>query len=258
MNERSHRPRPEPWPDYKAQLRSRHLLLFYRVEWCLHWVSWALGNWALLDVLDHLGTFSLLIAVIFYFADSGNRVKQRHYQAWQVINSAQGKGGNGGRIEALQELSADHVPLVGVDADSAFLQGIRLPAARLSRCDLHASDLRNSSFARATLSFCNLHSANFRSADMSRAALDNVDLADSDLTGADLHGADLTGTDLSNADLHQANLASIVWKGITAMHCANITGVRGASPEFLAFAMAHGAISSNTSSAAQQAACDTQ
>src|SRR5579871_6672572 len=62
------------------------------------------GRWGagLLDVLEHLGTFSVLIAVIFYFADSGNRRKQKHYQAWQVINTAQGKGGSGGRIEALQ------------------------------------------------------------------------------------------------------------------------------------------------------------
>ncbi len=39
------------------------------------------------------------MAVIFYFSESGDRLKQKHYQAWQVINTAQGKGGSGGRIE---------------------------------------------------------------------------------------------------------------------------------------------------------------
>ena len=41
--------------------------------------------------------------LIFYFADQGGRLKQKHYQAWQVINTAQGKGGSGGplRIVAL-------------------------------------------------------------------------------------------------------------------------------------------------------------
>ena len=37
-----------------------------------------------LEVLEYLGTFSVLVAVIFYFSESGDRVKQRHYQAWQV------------------------------------------------------------------------------------------------------------------------------------------------------------------------------
>jgi len=78
-------------------------------------------------VLEHSETF--LIAVIFYFADSGNRKKQKHYQAWQAINTAQGKGGSGGRIEALQELNADHVSLIGIEASGAFLQGLSIRRA---------------------------------------------------------------------------------------------------------------------------------
>ena len=56
----------------------------------------------------------MLLAVVSYFSESKDRIKQKHYQAWQVINSAQGKGGSGGRIDALEELHADGVPLVGV------------------------------------------------------------------------------------------------------------------------------------------------
>ena len=82
-----------------------------------------LSRWSFLEVLEYLGSFSILIAVIFYFSESGDRLKQKHYQAWQVINTAQGKGGSGGRIEALQELDEDGVPLVGVDVSGAFLQG---------------------------------------------------------------------------------------------------------------------------------------
>jgi len=60
----------------------------------------------------------VLIVAIFYVAGSGSRVKMRHYQAWQVINTAQDKGGSGGRIEALQELNADKVSPVGVDVSA--------------------------------------------------------------------------------------------------------------------------------------------
>ena len=127
-----------------------------------YWAAWALGNWALTEVLESLGAFSVLIAVIFYFADSGNRVKRKHHQAWQVINTAQGKGGSGGRIEALQELNQDRVPLIGVNADSAFLKGVVLRQARLSRCSLHSADLRDSDLASSDMTFCGLEGSNSR------------------------------------------------------------------------------------------------
>jgi hypothetical protein len=66
-------------------------------------------------------------------------MKQKHYQAWQVINSAQGKGGSGGRIDALEELHRDAVPLVGVDVSDAFLQGVDLNGANLLRGNFRAA-----------------------------------------------------------------------------------------------------------------------
>ena len=93
------------------------LIPFIAFEWVWDWVAFFLSRWSFLEVLEYLGRFSVLVAVIFYFSESGDRIKQRHYQAWQVINTAQGKGGSGGRIEALQELNADGVPLVGVDRE---------------------------------------------------------------------------------------------------------------------------------------------
>src|SRR5262244_1952005 len=96
---------------------------FWAVEWMFEWLSYGLSHWAFLEVLEYLGSFGVLIAVIFYFSESGDRLKQKHYQAWQVINTAQGKGGNGGRVEALQELNSDHVSLIGVAAAGSFLQG---------------------------------------------------------------------------------------------------------------------------------------
>jgi uncharacterized protein YjbI with pentapeptide repeats len=242
MYERMRRRRPKPWPEHARSLSPR-LLFFHRVEWYLSWVAWALGNWALLEVLDHLGSFSILFAVVLYFADSGNRLKQKHYQAWQVINTAQGRGGSGGRIEALQELNADHVSLVGVDASGAFLQGIALPRANLARCDLHASDLRQSAFVQASFSFCNLRDANFRNADLARSSFDNADLSGADLHSATLRGANLAAADLEGADLRDADFAEAKWDGIGNLQLANVWGLRHAPPAFLAFALAHGAVS---------------
>ena len=184
----------------------------------------------------------MLIAVIFYFAESGDRVKQRHYQAWQVINTAQGKGGSGGRIEALQELNADHVPLVGVDVSSAFLQGLNLKSANLMRSDFSAADLRNSNLIGVNFTLANLHTANLRNSSLDHAVFANADLTDTDLAGSSLVGADLTGVFLDDADLRQADLKSTEWQNIKSLKGANIAGLRNAPKGFQAWAIAHGAV----------------
>lgn len=92
--------RPTTWVERRGQHRSPWLLPFVKIEWCLEWAAGALGSWAFLDVVKYLSTFSLLVAVVLSFEESGDRTRQRHYAAWVAINSAQGKGGSGGCIGA--------------------------------------------------------------------------------------------------------------------------------------------------------------
>jgi hypothetical protein len=214
---------------------------FVGLEWTFEWLAFILSNWSFLEVLEYLGTFSVLVAVIFYFSESGDRIKQRHYQAWQVINTAQGKGGSGGRIEALQELNADKVPLVGVDVSSAFLQGLDLSGANLTRSDFSSADLRNANLNAADFTLANLNSANLRGATLDRARFAEADLRDADMTGASLQGADLAGAALDNADLSNANLAGIAWQRAKSVQGANLAGVRNAPPGFEQWALQHGA-----------------
>src|SRR5271156_6638925 len=169
MRIRIQRERPDPWPIRKERINHRWATPFWRIEWALDWVAFVLSRWTFLDVLEYLEGFSVLIAVIFYFSESGDRLKQKHYQAWQVINTAQGKGGNGGRVDALEELNTDGVPLVGVDVTGAFLQNVHLEHARLRRANFSASDVRESYFNFANLSDANLHAANFRESHLNGA-----------------------------------------------------------------------------------------
>jgi len=232
---------PPAWQLRRTQVRHRWAVPFQALEWILDWIAYGLSRWAFLEVLEYLGIFSVLIAVIFYFAESGDRRKQKHYQAWQVINTAQGKGGSGGRIEAIQELNEDHQPLVGLDAPGAFLQGIQLPGANLLRSNLEASDLRDSRLAGANLEFANLHSANFRGGDWSRARLRDAELEDADLVGANLSGCDLAGANLRNADLRNTDISGLIWRDIKSIDGANIHGIRNPPAGFLPWALAHGA-----------------
>ena len=237
------RRRPEPWHVYCKHLKSSWLKPFVAADWVFSWMAHYLSRWVLLEVLEYLGTFSILIAVIFYFAESGDRIKQKHYQAWQVINTAQGKGGSGGRIEALQELNADHVPLVGIDLRDAFLQGVNLDHADLSRSEFGSADLRNSSLRSANLTYSGLNTANLRGSDLTHANLAHAELTDTDLSKANLSGADLSGARLDSADLRGANLAQIKWSGIVSLKTANIFGARSLPPGFAEWAARKGAVS---------------
>jgi len=247
MRERIRRKRPDPWAIRKQAITRAWTKPLWAFEWFCEYGAYLLNNWSFLEVLEYLGSFGVVIAVVFYFAESGDRIKQKHYQAWQVINTAQGKGGSGGRIEALQELNKDGVPLVGVDLSGAFLQGIHLDHAHLVRSNFSAADMRNSDLAFVDLSDSDLTGANLRQSSLRNANLENAELDAADLWGADLAGADLSGATLNQADLRNANLANIKWRG-TDLEGANIFGAKNAPEGFVAYALKHGAVQNESDS----------
>jgi hypothetical protein len=242
---RVERERPKPWKVYVAG-KPRWMLPFLALEWLFAWIAYALSHWSFLEVLEYLGSFSVLVAVVFYFSESGDRLKQKHYQAWQVINTAQHMGGSGGRIEALAELNADGIPLVGVDLSSAFLQGVQLPKAKLLRANFNAADVRNSNFESADLSYASLMGANFRQSDLRRASLVSADLTDADFCGAQFVAADLSDATLSGADLGNADVNSIQWQRIKSIRKTNLAGVKNAPQGFLDWALKNGAVQSDS------------
>jgi Pentapeptide repeats (8 copies) len=239
---REQKKRPEPLRVQCDRIRYRWAIPLVAFEWIWQWVAYLLSSWSFLEVLEYLGRFSVLIAVIFYFSESGNRIKQKHYQAWQVINTSQGKGGSGGRIDALRELNADGVPLIGVDVSTAYLQGVDLSRAALTRANFNAVDARNSNFRSADLTGADLRSANLRESNLQNARLIDADLTDADLNSAKLAGSDLSRATLDNADLRDTDLHNIHWQEIRSIKMANITGVKDAPDGFTAWALKHGAI----------------
>ena len=242
MRYRERRERPVEWTECRKQARHRWTVPFLALEWGLEWIAYFLSNWAFLEALEYLSSFGVLVAVIFYFAESGERTRQRHLQMWQVMNTAQGKGGSGGRIEALQELNHDGVPLVGVDVSGAFLRGVKLHKANLLRANFSAADARDGEFTGADFSFAEMQSGNFRNGNFVRAILRDADAPDGDFSSADFGGADLSRANLSNADLHDADLRDARWKEIGSVKGANILGIKNAPEGFVAWALKNGAV----------------
>jgi len=145
-----------------------------------------------------------------------------------VVNTAQGKGGSGGRIDALRDLTRNGVSLAGVRLDGAWLVGIALPGARLDHASLR----------EAILTGADLQGANLEAADLTGA-----DLRGADLRGAFLKGAALAEAHLGTADLRNADLESVRdWEGIRSASYLQIEGVRHAPPGFCEWAIGKGAV----------------
>jgi uncharacterized protein YjbI with pentapeptide repeats len=236
------------WQERKTELKHKWLTPFIYVEWYCEWLSYLLGRWALLDILGHVGRFSILVSIIVgvyvYWSEADerrmqaeNQRKAKHYQAWQVINAAHGKPGSGGRIDALQDLNKDKVSLNGVDLSNAFLPDIELKYADLEDANFSVADLKNANFSGAYLRKANffgadLKIANFSGAVLQEANLSGADLINADLSYADLSSAtliktrlfrsDLTGANLIDSDLRSASLSSADLSG-TCFESANLT-----------------------------------
>jgi hypothetical protein len=237
---------PEEWSSHRARAKARWMMPFIALEWVWEWIAYWLSGWAFIEVLEYVERLGILVAIIFYFVDSGNRTKQRHYQAWQVINTAQGKGGSGGRVEALQELLGDKVSLVGLDVSGAYLYRVRLDKARLDRSNFHGVDARGGSFQQAKMEFADLTSANVRGGNFSKADLKNADLQDADLMGANFSEADLGETDLSRTDLRKTDFSRTKWQEISDIKLANIYNVRNAPDGFIDWALSQGAVATES------------
>ncbi len=155
-----------------------------------------------------------------------------NYQAWQVINSAQGKGGSGGRVEALADLLKNGVSLAGITLDDAWLEDVQLPRATLVRGSLQRANL-----TRANLAGANLEGADFTDADLVAA----------NLAGAYLKNANLTRARLSAATLDGADLTDVIgWRDVRTVSHASIDALRNAPSGFVAFARELGAVDAVT------------
>lgn len=163
---------------------------------------------------------SVLFAVGRYFWETPKRQKLAHYQAWQMINSAQGQSVSAGRLEALQDLNNDQVSLEGLNAKGAHLRFIDLRGAILQYADfqnakLTGANLQKTHLFRANFQEANLSGVNFYKADLSQANLKKslIDLLINDgkkiptnFQEANLEEAIFQCADLKDAVFLKANL----------------------------------------------------
>lgn len=163
---------------------------------------------------------TIAIGIGRYVWEAPKREKLAHYQAWQMINSARGQTGSGGRIDALQDLNKDGVDLGGLDVSGANLYLIELQHARLSNANFNNANLTGAMLYNTLLYKANLSYANLRGTNLSVA-----DLSDTNLNNAILVNANFSNADLSGAKLNSANL------NCDDGYCTNFKGAKGIQPD---------------------------
>lgn len=177
-------------------------------------------------IFDNLDSIALGSAGVIFLFEIQDRKKRSQYEAWQVINLAQGKGGSGGRIEALQDLHRDGANLEGVSAPGADLSGIDLRGANLRGANLISAKLDGAKLDGADLSFalltlakmrdCELRGANLREANLAKTKLQRSKLQGAKMVAAKMKEADLSNAELQGAHLQQADLEDAL------LPCANL------------------------------------
>ncbi|MEP0913053.1 pentapeptide repeat-containing protein [Leptolyngbya sp. GB1-A1] len=165
-------------------------------------------------LLDRADVIALVSGVMLYLREAPDRRQQRHLEAWKVIDSAAGLSTSYARIQALEELAEEGVPLDGLDGYQADLKRIQLREAVLVEADLREANLGGADLRKADLRLALLQGANLQSADLTEA----------DLEGANLRGANLTRSVLTDVQLRRADLQVAVLQG-ASLSAANLDEV---------------------------------
>ncbi|MEM9539048.1 MAG: pentapeptide repeat-containing protein [Cyanobacteria bacterium P01_E01_bin.42] len=180
-----------------------------------------LQNLAIFDLLSIIANLSLIYGIIGFVSEGGERQKQRHYQAWEMINSAVGRDANSGRKSAIEDLWADEVNLTGLDIHKAFIPKLDLSyhchfwRFRVSHQICTLSDRAFFQHflnkTRADLQKANLQEANLWGAKLQEANLSKANLQEAIMQGANLQEADLSKANLQEAIMQGANLDKAIF-----------------------------------------------
>ena len=160
-----------------------------------------------------LSQFTIVVGIVFYLLEAGDRKQATHRNAWETIQRAQGQAASFGRINALEDLSKGckgyktksiwHTTPILRDffPSCVDLRGLDVSGAYLATVDLRWAQLRDANLAGARL-----WSAQLQQAELQRAQLQQAKLGGAQLQGAKLEGAALLQADLQQANLMNANL----------------------------------------------------
>lgn len=136
----------------------------------------------------------------------------------------------------------DNLNLSGADLSEVIFAGAWLQNTGLSESDLSSSNfqaalMEGTSFRMADLSNSNFEGSNFINVSFAHSNLRNANFVSAGVRGAEFLGSDLRGADITG--LRE-------WKYGANFRHANIANIKGASQEFMTWAIDQGAVKMST------------
>jgi Pentapeptide repeats (9 copies) len=129
--------------------------------------------------------------------------RQKYFQAWQVINTAQKQSGTGGRNEALEYLNKEksfwYTPRCKDDSKNNCLVGIIIEGANLQNVNLESANLTSSEFRNTSFRDAHLKKADFTDAHLEKAYFIRAHLEGATFNKSDVKGAVFIDAHLENA-----------------------------------------------------------
>ncbi|MGV6839253.1 MAG: pentapeptide repeat-containing protein [Planktomarina sp.] len=168
-----------------------------------------------------MATFgSVLFSVFVYLKEAEDRQSDAIARAWSLLTTP--AVGNSGKIEALEYLYSQNIPLTGIDLSCATMGGAENWDAEKHECET-PTFLRRVNLAAKNDRWVDLSGAHLQGADLTGANLRRANLFAADLQGTNLWNANLQGADLRTANLQKADLRFINLQG-TNLSAANLPG----------------------------------
>lgn len=228
------------WKERRKDLPTNRVLrLVYWVEWLTETAAFKLRQWALLDVLQRVGSLGVLIAVVTWFVTWPQRTEQTRVatetqrrtkilQAWQLLTMTQGKpNGGAGASLAINNLAAEGEILGPLDVSGGallrnlhladhLLDGSNFSRTRLVNPDFRGAHLQDSDFTDAIIlgvgddmgtSKSGFGGAWLTQSKLARARFANLDMPDVEARMASAEKASFVRVDARRARFDVAKLA---------------------------------------------------
>ena len=236
------RPRKKLTYTQKVKLKDRNNILTKMNRWFWRTPKWMVALYAasfffllsyggqeinvIQTFIDTLEPLSIFIAVLIFIKEQPERKRQFQYQAWSIIDGANGLENSQARIIALEDLCDDGISLEEINLNGAILNGIEMNGVNISKANLCNAQLVNAelfyanlnnvnlsgadctgiTLYRSNISFANLSKANCSSANFSKANMMFADFSHGNFSGANFSQANLKGVNFDGAYLSGANL----------------------------------------------------
>jgi uncharacterized protein YjbI with pentapeptide repeats len=123
-----------------------------------------------------LATISILYSAITILSEKNLRQRNAIFQAWQIINSNEGKAGEGGRSLALEQLLKYKENISGISLENAYLKQINI-----NNCVLEKINFMNGKFAKSHFINDSFVLCDFTGSQLEKGIFDNVQYVNSNL-----------------------------------------------------------------------------